>query len=210
MIDNYNDFKKYLNNLDYKPKLLLHACCAPCSTHCLKILSNYFDITIFYSNDNISPEEEFYKRLDEIKRFINEYNKDIKLIDNGYDESSFNEAIKGLENKGERSERCYNCYKLRLLKTAEFAKNNGFEYFSTTLSISPYKNSKWINEIGYEIEEKYDIKYLYSDFKKEDGYNDSKKMSKEYNLYRQDYCGCIYSKKERSESIDRIKKENNC
>ena len=210
MIDNYNDFKKYLNNLDYKPKLLLHACCAPCSTHCLKILSNYFDITIFYSNDNISPEEEFYKRLDEIKRFINEYNKDIKLIDNGYDESSFNEAIKGLENKGERSERCYNCYKLRLLKTAEFAKNNGFEYFSTTLSISPYKNSKWINEIGYEIEEKYDIKYLYSDFKKEDGYNDSIKMSKEYNLYRQDYCGCIYSKKERSESIDRIKKENNC
>lgn len=210
MIDNYNDFKKYLNNLDYKPKLLLHACCAPCSTHCLKILSNYFDITIFYSNDNISPEEEFYKRLDEIKRFINEYNKDIKLIDNGYDESSFNEAIKGLENKGERSERCYNCYKLRLLKTAEFAKNNGFEYFSTTLSISPYKNSKWINEIGYEIEEKYDIKYLYSDFKKEDGYNDSIKMSKEYDLYRQDYCGCIYSKKERSESIDRIKKENNC
>lgn len=210
MIDNYIDFKKYINNLDHKPKLLLHACCAPCSTHCLKILSNFFDITIFYSNDNISPEEEFYKRLDEIKRFINEYNKDIKLIDNGYDESSFNEAIKGLENKGERSERCYNCYKLRLLKTAEFAKNNGFEYFSTTLSISPYKNSKWINEIGYEIEEKYNIKYLYSDFKKEDGYNDSIKMSKEYNLYRQDYCGCIYSKKERSESIDRIKKENNC
>ena len=198
-IENYNDFKKFLDTLTYKPKLLLHACCAPCSSHCLFLLEKYFDITIFYSNDNIYPEEEFDKRLDEIEKFTNKLPFEVNVISNGYNPMDYDNAILGLEELGEKSKRCYMCYKERLEKTAIKAKEEGYEYFSTTLSISPYKITRWINEIGRDLEEKYNIKYLYSDFKKESGYLHSIELSKEYGLYRQDYCGCKYSIKEMEE-----------
>lgn len=198
-IENYNDFKKFLDTLTYKPKLLLHACCAPCSSHCLFLLEKYFDITIFYSNDNIYPEEEFDKRLDEIEKFTNKLPFEVNVISNGYNPKDYDNAILGLEELGEKSKRCYMCYKERLEKTAIKAKEEGYEYFSTTLSISPYKITRWINEIGRDLEEKYSIKYLYSDFKKESGYLHSIELSKEYGLYRQDYCGCKYSIKEMEE-----------
>ena len=205
MIDNYNDFIKLLKSLDYRPKLLLHACCATCSSHTLLLLKEYFDITIFYSNDNIYPETEYQKRLNEITNFCKKISDDIKVI---YDE--YNNAIKGYENFGERSLRCYQCYNLRMEKTAKKAKELNFDYFTTTLSISPYKVTKWINEIGYMLEEKYNIKYLFSDFKKENGYQHSIELSQKYCLYRQNYCGCKYSLRERNEKDDRIKEENNC
>ncbi|MCR5349558.1 MAG: epoxyqueuosine reductase QueH [Acholeplasmatales bacterium] len=207
MIDNYNDFINFIHNLDYKPKLLLHACCAPCSTHCLLVLRKYFDITVFYSNDNIYPYEEYEKRLNEMKRFLKDFDINVKEIDDGYNHDDFLDVVKGIEHLGERTKRCYNCYMLRMKKTVEIGKKLGFEYFTTTLSLSPYKNSDWINEIGYNLEKEYGIKYLYSNFKKENGYKDSIKMSEEYCLYRQNYCGCEFSKKER-EDHERIKKEN--
>ncbi|MBR3617917.1 MAG: epoxyqueuosine reductase QueH [Acholeplasmatales bacterium] len=208
MIDNYNDFKSFITKLDYRPKLLLHACCAPCSSHTLMVLKDYFDITIFYSNDNIYPKTEYDKRLDEISTFVKKISNDIDVIYDEYNESDFDNAILGLENLGEKSKRCYECYKLRLEKTAIKAKKLNYDYFTTTLSISPYKVEKWINEIGYMLEDKYQIKYLYSNFKKDDGYNDSIKLSNEYGLYRQDYCGCKYSLKERDERIERAKEKN--
>ena len=198
MINNYKDIKKMLDNLDYNPKLLLHSCCAPCSSHVITLLSKYFDITIFYSNDNIYPFEEYNKRLNEEIKFCNEIDSNIKVLSDDYNYEDFLNAIKGKEDLGERSPRCYECYKFRLEKTIIKAKQLGFEYFTTTLSISPHKNSNWINEIGYELENKYNIKYLYSDFKKEEGYKKSIELSKEYGLYRQDYCGCVYSMKEKS------------
>lgn len=201
MIDNYNDFKLFLDkeikNLSKRPKLLLHTCCAPCSSYTIKFLKDYFDITIFYSNDNISPKEEYNHRLNEQIRFANLF--DINVLYDEYKNEDYQNAIKGEKNLGERSHRCYDCYKLRLEKTAIKAKKLGFDYFTTSLSISPYKVSKWINEIGFLLEDKYKISFLYSDFKKEEGYKESIKLSKEYNLYRQDYCGCLYSKKERDE-----------
>ena len=184
-----------------KPKLLIHACCGPCSSYVIEYLSNYFDITIFYYNPNIYPTNEFVRRYDELDKLINEFNinnnKEIKLLlkDNGNKE--FYEAIRGLEHLGEKSRRCYNCYKLRMRESAKYAKKNNFDYFTTTLSISPYKNANWINEIGKKLEDKIGIKYLYSDFKKKNGYKRSLELSKEYNLYRQEYCGCVYSKEER-------------
>ena len=208
MLSNYNEFKKFITELDYKPKLLLHACCAPCSSHTLMVLKDYFKITIFYSNDNIYPKSEYDKRLDEIINFSKKISNDIDVLFDEYNEFDFDNAIKGLEDLGEKSKRCYECYKLRLEKTAKKAKELNYDFFTTTLSISPYKVTKWINEIGYDLEDKYNVKYLFSDFKKEEGYQDSIKLSKEYGLYRQDYCGCKYSLKERDERIDRIKKEN--
>jgi predicted adenine nucleotide alpha hydrolase (AANH) superfamily ATPase len=210
MIDNYNDFIKLLKSLDNRPKLLLHACCAPCSSHTILLLKEYFDITIFYSNDNIYPETEFQKRLNEIIDFCKKISDDIKVIYDEYNEDDFNNAIKGYEALGERSLRCYQCYSLRMEKTAKKAKELNFDYFTTTLSISPYKVTKWINEIGYMLEEKYNIKYLFSDFKKENGYQHSIELSQQYCLYRQNYCGCKYSLRERNEKDDRIKEENNC
>lgn len=207
MIDNYNDFKRFISNLNNKPKLLLHACCAPCSSHTLLLLKDYFNITIFFSNDNIYPSEEFYKRLEEIKSFVEKIDNNINVIFDSYLPNDYYNAVNGLENLGEKSKRCYNCYKLRLEKTVKMAKNLNFDYFTTTLSISPYKVEKWINEIGYNLENIYGVKYLYSNFKKEEGYKHSIELSKEYSLYRQDYCGCKYSLEER-EKYDRIKEEN--
>lgn len=208
MLSNYSEFKNFIQQLDYKPRLLLHACCAPCSSHTLMVLKDYFKISIYYSNDNIYPKSEFDKRLEEIINFTKKISDDIDVIYDEYNEEDFNNAIKGLEDLGEKSKRCYECYKLRLEKTAIKAKSLCYDYFSTTLSISPYKVTKWINEIGYDLEKKYNINYLFSDFKKEEGYQDSIELSKKYGLYRQDYCGCKYSLKERNERIDRIKKEN--
>lgn len=197
MIDNYKDFLKFLNTLDKRPKLLLHSCCAPCSSYTIEFLSKYFDIDIYYTNDNIYPKEEFKKRSNEQLRLVSLINSNIKVIIDDYNDKNYYEAIKGYENLGEHSLRCYYCYKFRLEKTAAYAKSNGYDYFTTTLSISPYKNDKWINEIGYELEEKYNIKYLYSNFKKSEGYKESIKLSLKYNLYRQNYCGCIFSYNDR-------------
>ena len=181
-----------------KPKLLLQACCAPCSSYVLEYLSAYFDITLFFYNPNISPESEYDFRASELNRLINEMpleNKP-KIIVCDYDSSPFFEIAKGLEDLSEGNERCFLCYRLRLEETAKYAKQNGFDYFCTTLSISPHKNANKLNEIGDELSQKYGIEYLYSDFKKKNGYIRSITLSKEYNLYRQNYCGCVFSKKQ--------------
>ena len=180
-----------------KPTLLLHACCGPCSSYTIEYLNNYFDITIYYYNPNIYPEVEYIRRKEELKKFIKQFDNKIKVIEELYNPEDYYKSIKGLEKLGERSERCYKCYELRLNKAAEYAKENNYDYFTTTLSISPYKNAEWINEIGKNLQDKYNIKYLFADFKKKNGYKRSLELSKEYKLYRQDYCGCVYSKQER-------------
>lgn len=201
---NYNlECEKILNsiNLEHKPSLLLHSCCAPCSSAVLERISKYFKITILFYNPNITDYEEYLKRKEELKRLIKDVGYDIKIMDCDYDKEKFISLALGLENKKEGDIRCYKCYKLRLEKTAMEARNNNFDYFTTTLSISPYKNIKWLNEIGEELALKYNINYLYADFKKKNGYKRSVELSNIYHLYRQDYCGCIYSKVER----DKIK-----
>ena len=192
-----------IKDREVKPKLLLHACCGPCSSYVVEYLSKYFNITIYYYNPNTYPEAEFNRRLDELNKFINSFNNKIKVVEETYNPNEFYNNIKGLEHLGEKSRRCYNCYKLRMNKAAVYAKENNFDYFTTTLSISPYKNANWINEIGSKLDNKIGIKYLYSDFKKKDGYKRSLELSKEYGLYRQEYCGCVYSKQER-ETIVKI------
>jgi len=192
-----------LTNKKTTPKLLIHACCAPCSSYVIEYLSNYFEITLLYYNPNIYPEEEFIKRANELKNFVNNFttkNK-VNVIISDYNYSDYNSAIKGLEDEPEGGFRCISCYLLRMEHAANYAKNNNFDYFTTSLTISPHKNSQKINEIGKVLEEKYQIKYLYSDFKKKEGYKRSCELSKQYNLYRQDYCGCIYSQKSRKVEI---------
>ena len=181
------------------PKLLLHACCAPCSSYCIEYLSHFFDITIYYYNPNIDSDEEFNKRANEIEKFIKEFKtrRKVNYVIENYNSSDYINAVKGFEKEKEGGKRCNICFRLRLEKAAKYASKNGFDYFTTTLSISPYKNSELLNEIGQDLESKYNIKYLYSDFKKNDGYKRSIELSHEYHLYRQDYCGCIYSKMER-------------
>ncbi len=208
MITTYKDLLNFLKTLDERPKLLLHSCCAPCSSHVLFLLKKYFDITIFFSNDNIYPKKEYFKRLDEIKRFCENIDSSIKVIQDDYKEEDFIQAIKGYEHLGEKSLRCYNCYKLRLEKTAKYAKEENFDYFTTTLSISPHKKDEWINEIGFLLEKKYNIAYLYSNFKKDSGYQHSIELSKKYGLYRQDYCGCIYSYQERKRVVNGFTEED--
>ena len=198
MINNYKDFKEYLLSLDSRPKLLLHACCGPCSTHTIALLNQYFDITVYYDNSNIDTLEEFNKRLEELKKVIEQFD-DVKLIVSKYLPDTFYEVVNGLENLGEFSNRCYKCMELRMKNTHLYAEDNGFDFYTTTLSISPYKNSDWINEIGYRLALNGNVKFLYSNFKKEEGYKNSIKMSIDLNLYRQHYCGCIFSKKELKE-----------
>ena len=180
------------------PKLLLHSCCAPCSSYTLEYLSQYFDITVFYFNPNISPKSEFDKRLAEQKRLIEQLpsKNSIKLVAGNYDYNEFLAVAKGYEDAPEGGERCFRCYRMRLEKTAALAKEKGFDYFCTTLSISPLKNSQKINEIGILTAERYGVKWLPSDFKKREGYKRSIELSRQYNLYRQNFCGCVYSKKE--------------
>lgn len=179
--------------------LLLHACCAPCSSAVLERLGEFFKITIFFYNPNITEKDEYYKRLDEIKKFISKFKVKypISILEGRYDNNIFLNMAKGLEEEKERGTRCYKCYELRLKETAKVAEEENFSYFTTTLSLSPHKNSNWINEIGNSLDKEYKTNFLYSDFKKKNGYKRSIELSNEYNLYRQDYCGCIYSKRER-------------
>ncbi|MCR3760636.1 epoxyqueuosine reductase QueH [Clostridium felsineum] len=183
------------------PSVLLHSCCAPCSTYVIEYLSNYFKITVFYYNPNIYPREEYMKRVEEEKEFISQFKTKYKVdfIEGDYDTEKYYKCVKGLENDREGGERCFKCYELRLMETALVAKEKKYEYFTTTLSVSPYKNAQKLNELGEKIGEKYNIKYLYSDFKKKNGYKRSIELSNIYNLYRQDYCGCIFSQNERNE-----------
>lgn len=178
-----------------KPSLLMHCCCAPCSSYCLEYLNKYFDITVLYYNPNISPFEEYEHRKSELRRFINEkFKKDeIKSIDCDWENDKFLSSIKGLEKEKEGEKRCKVCFTLRLEKAAKVAAENNFDYFVTTLSISPLKDANLLNEIGIELSEKYNVKYLPSDFKKKEGYKRSLILSKEYNLYRQNFCGCVFS-----------------
>lgn len=183
-------------NKNYIPTLLLHSCCAPCSSYCLEYLSEFFKITIFYYNPNITEISEYQKRVKEQQRLISELpckNK-ISFLEGSYIPDDFLNISKGLETEPERGKRCYKCYDLRMRETAIMAKKLNFDYFATTLTLSPYKNSNWVNEIGEKLEKEYDVKYLYSDFKKKNGYKRSIELSKIYNLYRQNYCGCTYSK----------------
>ena len=186
-----------IKNLKGVPKLLLHACCAPCSSSAIEYLSDYFDITIYFYNPNMDSEEEYLKRLNELKRFVKEFKTKypVKVIGSEYNHQEFLDMAKGMENEPERGGRCLKCYRLRLEKSFIYAKENNFDYITTTLTLSPLKNSKVINEIGNSLEKEYDFPYLYSDFKKRDGYKRSIVLSKEYNLYRQDYCGCEFSKR---------------
>lgn len=191
------------------PNLLLHSCCAPCSSHVIDTLSPYFNITILYYNPNIEPYDEYIKRKKEEKRFINQYpniNK-LNIIDCDYDNDKYHEIIKGLEQEKEGGARCIKCYYLRLEKTAQIAKENKYDYFATTLTVSPLKNSTKLNEIGEKLSKQLDIKYLYSDFKKKNGYKHSIELSKQYDLYRQDYCGCIYSYNQRQ--LEKEQKKQN-
>lgn len=197
---NYNKLmEEQLENIKTGSTLLLHACCAPCSSAVLERLSSFFKITIIYYNPNITEEKEYLKRLEELKNFIKKIKTKypINIIDTRYDPQEFYTIAKGLEKEKERGKRCYECYKLRLEETAKVAKENNYDFFATTLTLSPYKKTDWINEIGNNLSSKYQTNYLYSDFKKKNGYKRSIELSKEYNLYRQDYCGCIYSKVER-------------
>lgn len=188
---------KDIEKLADKPRLLLHSCCAPCSSYVLEYLSGYFHITILYYNPNIYPEEEYERRKNELKKFLKSANYDILVIEDEYEQREYYQTVHGLEALGERSERCFKCYELRLRRAAEYAKNHHFDYFTTTLSISPHKDSMKINEIGSKLEKEFEVSYLYADFKKKGGYLRSLELSKKYNLYRQDYCGCVYSWEER-------------
>lgn len=184
-----------INKLNYKPKLLLHSCCGPCSSYVITYLKDYFDITILYYNPNIEPEEEYIKRKNEQLKLIQELNiPTLTLYDTFYENEIYRSYIKGYESELEGGSRCHLCYELRLKKTASIAKDNDFEYFGTTLTVSPYKNAVVLNQIGEKLSREYNIKWLYSDFKKKEGYKKSIELSKEYNLYRQDYCGCLFSK----------------
>ena len=177
------------------PKLLLHCCCAPCSSYVLEYLSEFFEITVFYYNPNISPYDEYLKRIDELKKLIEKMplkNK-VNFLEGKYNNDDFNLLVNGHENEEEGGSRFFKCYKMRLEETVKKAKELEFDYFTTTLSISPYKNANKLNEIGISLSEKYNINYLYADFKKKNGYKRSIELSNLYGLYRQDYCGCIYS-----------------
>lgn len=203
------------------PRLFLHSCCAPCSSYCLEYLRKYFKITVFYYNPNISMEPEYRKRVEEQKRLITAYNAQLEknkeitgyvidIVEGDYEPQEFYTIAKGLEQCPEGGERCFLCYELRLQKTAELAKEQGFDYFATTLTISPLKNAQKLNEIGERLAVEYGVSWLVSDFKKKNGYKRSIELSAEYDLYRQDYCGCIYSKQERERQKQELlnKQEN--
>lgn len=184
---------------DAVPTLLLHSCCAPCSSYVLEYLSDYFQITVFYYNPNIYPEQEYTHRVEEQKRLIDELPSryPIRIIEGRFDPREFYDAVRGLEHIREGGERCHACFRLRLEESARVAAAGGFDYFTTTLTISPLKNAAKLNEIGEELAESYHVRWLPSDFKKRNGYKRSVELSAQYGLYRQDYCGCVFSKKER-------------
>ena len=196
-----------------RPTLLLHACCAPCSSYVLEYLTKYFRIVLFYYNPNISPKEEFEKRTRELKRLVGEMplNDKTEVIVGDYDVREFYDIAKGFEDLPEGSERCFRCYRLRLEKTAQLAKKLGADWFTTTLSISPYKNAQKLNEISSELAAVYGVNALPADFKKKGGYKRSIELSAKYGLYRQDYCGCVFSKAERDKKkSEQGEKNNSC
>ncbi|MFD3158352.1 epoxyqueuosine reductase QueH [Haloimpatiens sp. FM7330] len=198
-----DDEIKKISEKKIVPTLLLHSCCAPCSSYVLEYLSQYFKITVFYYNPNIHPEVEYRKRVKEQQQFIDKFKTkyDVDFIEGKYDVDSFFDMAKGMENLKEGGIRCFKCYELRLREASKIAQKLNFDYFTTTLSISPYKNAQKLNEIGEQVGKQYGVKYLNSDFKKKNGYKRSIELSSEYGLYRQDYCGCVYSKMERNEKI---------
>lgn len=207
MVNDYLEFKKLLKELkdnNKRPTLLLHSCCGPCSSYVIDYLIQYFDITIYYYNPNIYPKEEYYKRLDYQKKVIEHFNKSsifsVKLITDEEDYDVYLDAVGNTSHLGEGSKRCYNCYDFRIKRLSEVASINHFDYFSTVMSVSPYKNSIWINELGNKYSN--DSKFLYSNFKKEEGYKKSIKMSYELELYRQDWCGCSFSKEEHYKKVN--------
>ena len=186
-----------IKNLPSKPTLLLHACCAPCTSAVLEYLDKYFAVTLFFYNPNIVPESEFESRLEELKRLVVEMKlQNIKIVVPAYNLKEFEDMAEGLHDIPEGGMRCKMCYRLRLRAAVEYAAENHFDYVTTTLSVSPHKNADWLNEIGMELAESCGTKYLCSDFKKKEGYKRSIELSRQYNLYRQNYCGCIYSKKQ--------------
>ena len=196
MKPNYqNKLNELISTLDMKPKLLLHSCCGPCSTWVISYLKDYFDITVYYYNPNIEPEEEYQHRKQEQIRFIKE-NKEVSVsfLDCDYDNLSFKDIARGLEKEKEGGARCSKCFYLRLKKTALTAKENNFDYFGTTLTVSPHKNSEVINKMGEAVSKECNIPFIYSNFKKQDGYKKSIELSKKYDLYRQNYCGCLYGR----------------
>ena len=180
------------------PRLLLHSCCAPCSSYVLGYLTEYFDIVLFYYNPNISPFEEYKKRVEEQKRLLSEmpFKHKVEFVEGNYDHERFLELIKGLEDAPEGGDRCTVCFKMRLEEALNAAKEHECDYFTTTLSVSPHKSAEKLNRIGLEIAENETVKFLFSDFKKNDGYKKSIELSKQYNLYRQNYCGCVFSKRD--------------
>lgn len=188
-----------INNLSGTPRLLLHCCCAPCSSYVLEYLSRFFEITCLFYNPNISPAEEYKKRAEELRRLISEqpHNNPVSIIVEKYNPKDFFAAVKGYEHIKEGGERCFRCYRLRLEMAAKYAKEYNFDYFCSTLSISPLKNARKLNDIGEELSEIYKISHLPNDFKKKGGYKRSIELSAEYDLYRQNYCGCVFSKNER-------------
>jgi predicted adenine nucleotide alpha hydrolase (AANH) superfamily ATPase len=187
------EMQKIINHLDgKKPTLLLHSCCAPCSSACIEQLKDFFDITVYYFNPNIDTSSEYQVRSNEQVKFCQNFG--IKTIVVPYCSDDFYSAVTGFENEREGGKRCEICYRIRLIKTALYAKDNGFEYFATTLTVSPLKNAQLLNQLGLTIASEYGVKYLPSDFKKNNGYLRSITLSKEYGLYRQNYCGCKFSK----------------
>ena len=188
------EMTKTLEKIERGTALLLHSCCAPCSSACLERLKDFFKITVFYYNPNIDEKEEYEKRKAEQKRFLQETGW-ADFLDCDHDENAFEEMAKGYEAEPERGKRCYLCYELRLNKTAQTAKEKGFPWFATTLTLSPYKNAEWLNEIGENVGGRYGVNYLCTDFKKQGGYHRSIELSNEHGLYRQDFCGCRFSKK---------------
>lgn len=188
-----------LNNLDKPSRVLLHSCCAPCSSACIEYLTKYVDVTVLYYNPNIEPYEEYLKRKNEEIRFIKEYPSihKVDIIDCDYDNDKFRKLTCGLEDLEEGGVRCHKCYLMRMLYTGYKAQELGYDYFCTTLTLSPYKNSQVLNRLGHTAEVMTGAKYLYTDFKKNNGNLRSIELSKEYNLYRQDYCGCVFSKRDR-------------
>lgn len=192
-----SETEKIVSSLGEKtPRLLLHACCAPCSSYVLEYLSDYFDITLLYYNPNIAPEDEYSKRLRELEKLVSlvETKNRVSLISREYDPAPFYDCVKALENEPEGGGRCNKCFELRLEDTAKAAKVGGFDYFTTTLTVGPRKNAFTINEIGKALSDKYGMPWLFSDFKKKGGYQRSIELCKKYDIYRQHYCGCFYSR----------------
>ncbi len=192
-----------------KPRLLLHSCCAPCSSAVLETVAPHFALTVYYYNPNIAPREEYQKRVDEQKRLLLQMPlpEPVDFLEGPYDPDCFLQAVKGLEMVPEGGARCEQCFRLRLQKAAEAAKEGGFDFFTTTLTVSPLKNAPLLNQIGEEMAAKYGVRWLPSDFKKKEGYKRSITLSHQYGLYRQDYCGCAFSKRERMEEKRRREQE---